>query len=119
MPAHLQCRIDSRKISWDPITCLYEKGKRVLKLHSKFTVLVVNDNFLSFQAMKKNEVPRVEVELHYAKNGLQGFQKYQEMAKQQYAYHMIFMALQMEGMDGAKSTKMIRSYEQENILPRT
>jgi len=41
------------------------------------------------------------------------------MANSEYAYHMIFMALKMDAMDGGQSTRMIRDHEEENMLPRT
>lgn len=120
LPRHLQCRQERRVETMDPIQCCFQKGRKVLKLHKKFTILCVSSNSLMYEALMKYKVPKgISVELHYAKNGLIGYQKFKEMANSEYAYHMIFMALKMDAMDGGQSTRMIRDHEEENMLPRT
>ena len=62
--------------------------------------------------MKRTKLPdKIETYIIYAKNGLKAVQKYKEMVGSQFGFHMIFMDLHMDVMDGEEATKRIRSYE--------
>lgn len=105
---------------WKPVNCLYQPEKKLLKFNNHFTILCVDDNKMIFQFMVLQKMPKgFQIDIHYAKDGLVGLKKFEEMAHINHAYHIIFMDLHMEVMDGEESTKRIREYEKQHNLPKS
>ena len=84
--------------------CIYEEGKKALKVFDEITVLIVDDNKHVFDFINTTKFKRITPVFKYAKDGLEAFKMFKDLVRVNYAFHMIYMDLYMKGMNGKKAT---------------
>ncbi|MFQ5729409.1 MAG: response regulator [Waddliaceae bacterium] len=77
----------------------------------KFTVLVVEDNFIN-QELMREMLDRLNCHVDTAENGLIALDRMKTTR-----YHMVFMDLHMPEMDGFEVAREVRKTEQEDPIP--
>lgn len=98
-------------ISLESAVC--KSQRNLIFENGNFKILIVDDmaKHRGILELNLNSIIRAKVE--HAKDGIEGYQMYENYAKNGYMYKLIFMDVMMPRMDGYKSSQKIREIEEK------